>query len=340
MRLLRPETISESNALIDFEAEWNGLFQKVDSASPFQSPDWLLTWWKHFPHGELRILTLREADELVAVFPLYIETKPSGTRELKCIGAGISDYLEPLVAPDCESECFEHFVEWLVDTTDEWDKCILEGLCAESKLLTDEFGQAIHSEPCLCRQLPTTIDEWRNSISPKLNENIRYSWHRAERTEPLRLHFATAENSSESVDRFFDLHNARWAAARPNLDNAELLDFYREVAARMTANGTVQLYILCWGDQNVSGVFGFVHRGTFYIHLTAYDPRLAKYSFGSLVINAAIERAIEERCGSVDFLRGREDYKYRFGAKEKAMVTFCCTAEALRKKRGGALLFR
>ncbi len=49
--------------------EWDALALRTD-APPFARPGWVRVWWVTFGRGELRIVTLRRNDELVAVLPL------------------------------------------------------------------------------------------------------------------------------------------------------------------------------------------------------------------------------------------------------------------------------
>jgi CelD/BcsL family acetyltransferase involved in cellulose biosynthesis len=51
--------------------EWRVLWQRVPDATPFQSPEWLLSWWGCFGNGAPFVLTAREDGQLIAVLPLY-----------------------------------------------------------------------------------------------------------------------------------------------------------------------------------------------------------------------------------------------------------------------------
>ena len=64
-------------------------------ATPFQSPAWLLAWWRYFGTREPLLLTARARCELVGLLPLYLLREP-GCRKLLPIGVGLSDYVEAL----------------------------------------------------------------------------------------------------------------------------------------------------------------------------------------------------------------------------------------------------
>ena len=71
---------------------------RAPGATPFQSPAWLMAWWKHFGTGAPRVLTARAGEGLVGVLPLY-ELREPGIRKLLPIGIGLSDYIDALVDP-------------------------------------------------------------------------------------------------------------------------------------------------------------------------------------------------------------------------------------------------
>ena len=93
------EEIRDAATLVALEPEWWQLWQRAASSTPFQSPAWLLPWWKAFAPGELCVLAGRQGDRLVALAAFYLEIGPWGRRLLP-IGVSISDYHDILL--DCE----------------------------------------------------------------------------------------------------------------------------------------------------------------------------------------------------------------------------------------------
>ena len=54
-----------------------------------------------------------------------------------------------------------------------------------------------------------------------------------------------------------------------------------------------------------------------YDYITGFDPDVAALGAGTVLVGCAIEAAVEERAREFDFLRGREAYKYRWGAHDR-----------------------
>lgn len=42
-------------------AEWSALLLRCPAATPFQSPEWLIPWWRRFGSGRLLVLVLRRS---------------------------------------------------------------------------------------------------------------------------------------------------------------------------------------------------------------------------------------------------------------------------------------
>ena len=55
-----------------------------------------------------------------------------------------------------------------------------------------------------------------------------------------------------------------------------------------------------------------------YAYLGGFDPDFARESPGTILMADAIERAAARGCTTFNFLRGREAYKYEWGAVDRA----------------------
>ena len=60
---MRAEVLTADAALRALGPEWEALWRRAgDRATPFQSPAWLLPWWRAFGTGRPRAATLRGGD--------------------------------------------------------------------------------------------------------------------------------------------------------------------------------------------------------------------------------------------------------------------------------------
>ena len=95
---LEVETMHSDESLSAFRPEWHSFWTACRTATPFQSPSWLLAWWKQFGSGRPRVIVLRRSETPVGVVPLFEDESPAS--RLQLMGFGITDRLDPLLGPD------------------------------------------------------------------------------------------------------------------------------------------------------------------------------------------------------------------------------------------------
>ena len=71
-------------------------------------------------------------------------------------------------------------------------------------------------------------------------------------------------------------------------------------------------------DGRITGVlYGFSWKDTFAAYQWGWDPVWARFSMGSVLTYQAVRFAACAGARTLDFLRGTEAYKYRFGAVDR-----------------------
>ena len=97
--------------------------------------------------------------------------------------------------------------------------------------------------------------------------------------------------------------------------------FFNTLASLFSLENWVELSVLYAADRAIASLLSFHYGGTVYFYNIAYDKEFSPYSPGFALFHHAIEKAIAENASLVDFLRGREKYKYFFGAKESKIYS-------------------
>lgn len=108
------EVITDADRFRDLEDEWRQLYEASPSATPFQTWDWLYTWWEVYGSpGALRLITARHDGRLVGVLPLMV----GGPGHLRFIGTGLSDHLDLLVDATVADDVLTMWAHDLVRTS-------------------------------------------------------------------------------------------------------------------------------------------------------------------------------------------------------------------------------
>jgi CelD/BcsL family acetyltransferase involved in cellulose biosynthesis len=318
---MRIACIGSETEMRDLLPEWEALWRHVPGATPFQSPAWLMAWWKQFGTGAPRVLTARAGEGLAGVLPLYALAKP-GIRKLLPIGIGLSDYIDALVDPAWPG-AGAAMLAAIADVPD-WDECHLPDL-PEGGVLHDARGPAGPTEqrwdsmPCPVLALPDSAAALDTIIPRKTLRDLRQAASRAATSGGVWIETADAETLPSMLDDLFRLHKARWRSrGEPGvLAGPAVQQFHRDAARAIGAEGMVRLYRLRIGDVVAAMYYGFAWQSRSYAYIGGFDPDMPRLSPGALILHHAIVAAINEGCAEFDFLRGGEAYKYAWGALDR-----------------------
>jgi len=310
---MNPQVISNSEELSALAPQWLELWRRTPDATPFQSPMWLLPWWRHFGSNELHAIAIREGNRLEALAPLYILRDDSESLGL-FLGTGISDYLDVLASGVHAGDIVNVLTSFDCQA---WD---LQQLRPSSPILQTDtpagWNENIEDQD-LCVVL--TLGDLDDTLSTHFLKKLRYYRRSLERQGEVTFEEADAGNLDRMLDALFALHAARWQRrGMPGMLADDVIQqFHREVARAMLDAGALRMHAMRVGERVVAVFYGFAGATTVYYYLSGYDPDLEKLSPGTLIVAQAIECARRDGATAFDFLRGAEDYKYSWGAKNR-----------------------
>ncbi len=309
--------ISTTEELERLEAEWLALWRRSPEATPFQSPMWLLPWWRAYGSDELSTLVARDASgALTAVLPLYIVR--DGDESLGMfLGTGNSDYLDyvgngnvgPLFAELVGRDCAMWDLQQLRPSSAMLTAPLPSGLC----------DAVLEQDRCPILSIENAGDELQNLTSTHFRKKLRYYRRALERIAPVTTESASASSLEAMLEALYALHAARWQRrGLPGVLFDEVVQrFHRDAARRLLGAGALRMYATRLGERIVAVFYGFAHAGTVYYYLSGYDPELERLSIGTLIVAHAIEEAVRDGATTFDFLRGAEEYKYAWGATDR-----------------------
>src|SRR6202051_3313499 len=292
------EVITDATALAALETDWLDLAHRTPGATPFQTPMWLLPWWRAFGSNDLAVIAARNGSRLEALAPLYIIRSGGSDTDSDeslgvFLGTGISDHLDVL------GDAALVIDEMAQLHCQLWD---LQQLPASSSMLSAPLPDGFSAdsvedqEPCPILSIDGAGDDLQNLVSTHFRKKIRYYRRALERIGEVRIESPTPETLDGLLTALFDLHAARWQRrGLPGLlaDDASQ-QFHRDVARRMLTAGKLRLYATRCNDRIVAVFYGYAFQGTVYFYLSGYDPDLEKLSIGTILAAHAIEEAARD----------------------------------------------
>ena len=312
---MRTELITNAEGWRALAGAWLDLFAACPNATPFQSPAWGAPWWLSFGSNEdLRTLATFDGDRLIGLAPLYVYL---GERrgQIFLIGSGNTDHLDVLIAPGREAAVVAAWTPWL------------ERLSKESGAI--EFQQLRpgatwrHFAPstgCFAVQDASPLivyEDVRRSVP--LFKAAAYEWRRAARQGALTVDIADQDTADEHFANLVGFHSSRWRArGEPGVLNDERTREFLAAATRNFASaGLLHLTTLRFDGRAVATALGFTRGARAYLYLTGFDPAYARLSPSKLLMWWVIEDTARRGVTELDLLRGREAYKYRWGAVDR-----------------------
>jgi len=307
--------------------EWEALWHACPGATSFQRPEWILAWIQSFQPAEPMLITVRRNGRLVGLAPLLIYSDRD-ERVLAFMGGGVSDYLDVLVEQEQEQE--RRYADQVVpliwnqimQESSRWDRVDFTDLPSNSLLLQNSpqvgnFEIEQHNA-CPVIKVCATPSDVRNLVPARQLRNLRNARARLERAGQARVELATAETLDRFLDALIRLHGHRWRqSGSPGVLADEVVQqFHRRVAVQFLEKGVVRLYGLVLDGRIIASLYSFFETDAVRFYLQAYDPEFAWLSPGTQIIGAMIEDAVRAGKTEIDLLRGREAYKYAWGARD------------------------
>jgi CelD/BcsL family acetyltransferase involved in cellulose biosynthesis len=168
--------------------------------------------------------------------------------------------------------------------------------------------------------IPHSWNEYLNGIKKKQRHEIRRKLKRAENHDtPVSWYFVQDEDSlDEEIKAFLDL------MALDNQKEEFLTDIMRKQmgeAIHTAFNaGWLQLSFLMIGEEKAAAYLYFDYANKLWVYNSAINFDFYDLSPGWVLLAYLIQWAIENGREVLDFMRGDEVYKYRFGGIDRYVM--------------------
>ena len=318
----------------DFEGlaiEWNTLLTESISSSPFLRHEYLRVWWEtrgggEWTGGELAIVTAREGKKLTGIAPLFLHEER--LLLLGCIE--ISDLLDIIVRPTDLPVFSTGLLDFLARSMPGgWNLLDLYNLPEASptiptlKAVTGKRGWTYSQEtlqPSPYIPLPGDFEAYLAGIDKKQRHEVRRKMRRAEEYENhVRWYIVEDEAMLDAeIDAFMALM-ANDPSKANFLTDAMRKQFHASVRAAYR-NGWLQLAFVEVDGVKAAGYLNFDYDNRIWVYNSGIDRRFMDISPGWVLLAHLLEWANRNKRCEFDFMRGDEDYKYRFGGINRFVV--------------------
>ena len=299
----------------------------------FQTAEYRNLYARHFGRGKRfhAVETARNG--------LYLQTRGLALRRLEFWGQGIADCGGASVENPANLDALWSSTRELAQTR---AGAILAQLGADSPLVErarQDGWQIEPAEVCPVLTFPDTFDEYVKSLGKNMREQIKRYPRRLEKQFAVEYEIAqTPSQVEEFCEQLFDLHGKRWRARGQTgvLALPARRRFHREVCQQFLENNWLRLWRLKCDGRAACVLLSYFWNGKYWFFIGGFEPELMRWSVGTCLFARVFQEAIAEGASEFDFLRGAEDYKYRFGAVDREHVNLKWFADAPR----GGLLWR
>lgn len=318
---LRVDVIEDLGRAETIADEWRALWYACPWATTFQRPEWVLAFLRHLAPAPPRIAIVRAGARLVGLLPLA--ASPEDERTWTIAGTGPSDVLDLLAVPR-RADVIARAALSAIRLRPEWRVLELHELRDESPLLAAARAGcagaiAIDSPLSVCPTLASP-DGGRS-----LADAVPSQWAarverdtRASKRAGLRVAIGAPESAREHVTIWRELHTARWTArAQPGvLGGREAFDA-DALGALLASGDALAVELRDAQDAPRASCIVLLEGARAAYYLGGFDPAIARWSPLVVLLGAVVRMLAERGACELDFLRGAEPYKRRWGAQDR-----------------------
>lgn len=308
--------------------EWNNLLKGSVSDTPFLRYEYQRAWWEHRGGGEwnqaeLVLVTAREDEKLIGIAPLFISEYDEQPALLLIGSIEISDYLDLIVRMDDHARFMIGLLDFLASSLpDNWRSLDWYNLpdssptLAALKVESTQRGWTHHEEmyrPTPRIALNGDFEEYLSRVEKKQRHEIRRKMRRAEESgRGVRWFISDMADPEAEIDAFLGLmeHDQGKAGFLHEPMRLQM----RAIIRAAHENGWLWLAFLEADGQRIAAALNFDYNNKLWGYNAGVNRAFMELSPGWVLLSHILQWCCENKRTEFDFMRGDEEYKYRFGA--------------------------
>ncbi len=328
--------IEDSQEFKAMAESWNALLAESITNVPFLRHEYLHTWWQTRGGGEwkqarLALVCAEDNGRLSGIAPFFL-TQHENRVALMFLGSiEISDFLDLIVRPADLPPFVAGLLDFLSgsDLARGWEALDLYNLPEHSPAIPALRAEAKRSgwtaetqilQPAPYIPLPGNFETYLAGIDKKQRHEIRRKMRRAaESGRNVGWHIVQDEQTLEAeIEAFLGLmaHDPEKAAFLTDVMRSQM----RAAVHAAFQHGWLQLAFLEIDGQKACGYLNFDYANKIWVYNSGINPAFMEFSPGWVLLGHLLEWANQNQRAEFDFMRGNEDYKYKFGALDRQVI--------------------
>ncbi|MFJ6984103.1 MULTISPECIES: GNAT family N-acetyltransferase [unclassified Streptomyces] len=312
------ELVTDEQDFAALAPAWGRLYRRCASATPFQSHAWLHSWWLSYgTPGRLRVLVVRDGEELLAAAPLMAVRRPLPA--LVPLGGAISDYGDVLV----DDEHGERAVDALTGALAGAARTALIDFrevrpgSAVERVYDRWSGPRHRVGDSVCLELPAVpMDELVARLpSAKAQQRVRAKLRRLTALG-VRREVVRPDGVDPALRRLLELHRLQWQGRKVTGEHlrSRFCDHLVRSVGPMVRSGDAVVTEFRLDEDVVAVDLTLLSRRLAGGYLYGAHPSLRerKADVAVMLLDACAEHTRGEPRGTLSLLRGNEPYKHHW----------------------------
>ena len=315
--------------------QWNALLKESISDTPFSRYEYQRLWWEHRGGGEwqdarLVLVTAHEEEKLIGIAPLFMAEYENQPALLLNGSIEISDYLDLIVRADDHARFLSGLLDFLAShLADGWSRLDWYNLPDDSPTLAALKAESAHRgwthheevyRPTPRIALNGDFDEYLSRVEKKQRHEIRRKMRRAAESE-LNMRFVLVDPSTDierELDTFFDLmvHDP----GKADFLHPAMREQMSAILHAAHKEGYLWLGFLEIDGVKTASSLNFDYNGKLWGYNSGVSRAHMELSPGWVLLSHIIQWCCENKRHEFDFMRGDEEYKYRFGGVNRFVM--------------------
>lgn len=345
------KTVKNFNSIFNLNDQWNDVVLNSSSATIYQTFEWLYNWWNYFAASKSNsphILLISSSGKLIGIAPFYIQSYTFGGfiihRQLKLIGCGlksgtflsnaieengVSDYLDIIALNNYEKKVADAVVSYLSEYKNLFNEIDFQNVSEGSfifkwllpQLQIKNFrAQITKTDACPRLTVPRSIDIYLGSLKASTRRKFRQIQRQTEKYSDIEIIKVCDTNFLNSIQTLKHLHQSRWneLGHLGLFADKRFEEFIIHVCKIFFNKGWLWFKEAKFNNKIIATRMAYQFKDRIYDYLSGFDHKHFPAFFrpGMALIFTMIDDAISHNYGTVDFLRGTEEYKYEFSSDE------------------------